>query len=80
MSGINIEKDFPNVYKWWSRINERPAVQAGLSVPSGAPSPFGIPGLKKKLQEDEEAKKTEQELQEALAKAKEQYGYVYKSP
>jgi GST-like protein len=31
-------KDYPNLERWFDAINDRPAVQRGLQVPSGAPS------------------------------------------
>ena len=32
----NVELEtYPNVYKWWKRISERPAVKRGVQVPSG---------------------------------------------
>ncbi|KAF2104469.1 glutathione S-transferase II [Rhizodiscina lignyota] len=79
LAGINLEQ-FPNVYAWWERVRARPAVEKGLSVPSGAPSPFGWRELQKKRAEDPEAAKAEEPLKEALEAAKKQYNYVYKSP
>lgn len=80
MAGIDIAAKFPNVHKWWQRISERPAVQAGMKVPTGQASPFGITALRKKYEEDPEAAKTNEDLQAALKSAQEQYGYVFKSP
>lgn len=79
LAGINMEQ-FPSVYAWWERVSARPAVQKGLSVPSGAPSPFGWTPFTKKLKEDPEAAEAEKKLREALDEAKKQYNYVYKSP
>ena len=76
-SGVDLDQ-FPNLKKWWQRISERPAVQRGLAVPSkGA---FGNDSYKQRLKEDSEFAGREKELRDAIGKAKEQYGYVYKSP
>jgi len=76
-AGIDL-KQFPNVNKWWERINARPAVKKGLSIPS-APGITNEPYMKK-LQEDEETQKKDKELHEHLEKAKSQYNYKYSSP
>ncbi|GAB7346459.1 hypothetical protein MBLNU457_5151t1 [Dothideomycetes sp. NU457] len=76
-AGIDL-KQFPNVYKWWERINARPAVKKGLSVPS-EPGITNEPYMKK-LQDDEETQKKDKELHEHLDKAKSQYNYKYSSP
>ena len=76
-SGVDIDQ-FPNLKKWWQRINERPAVQRGLAVPSKGTA--GNDSYKQRLKEDFEFASKEKELRDAIGKAKEQYGYVYKSP
>jgi glutathione S-transferase len=76
-SGVDIDQ-FPNLKKWWQRINERPAVQRGLAVPSKGG--FGNDSYKQRLKDDSEFAGKEKELRDAIGKAKEQYGYVYKSP
>lgn len=32
-AGLKIDQ-FPNLHKWWERINARPAVKRGLAIPS----------------------------------------------
>ncbi|OCL02072.1 glutathione S-transferase II [Glonium stellatum] len=76
-SGIDLDQ-FPNLKNWWKRIHERPAVQKGLAVPSK--SKFDNETYEQQLKEDPEFAAKEKELREAINKAKEQYGYVYKSP
>jgi len=76
-AGVDL-KQFPNVEKWWARINARPAVQKGLHVPN-APSVTNDAFLKKQ-QEDSEAQQKEKDLKEHLGKAKSQYNYKYSSP
>lgn len=76
-AGVDLDQ-FPNLYKWWERISARPAVKKGLAIPS-EPSITNEP-YKKKVQEDPEYKKKEDELKELGKKAKEQYGYKYSSP
>lgn len=77
-SGVQLEEQFPNLHKWWARINARPAVQKGTSVPSV--SPFGNKRYQERLKEEPEFKQKEEELAEVCKKAKEQYGYKYASP
>jgi len=77
-SGVNLD-DFPNLKAWWERINARPAVQKGLSVPTKP----GIPdndGYLQKIKDDQEFAQKEKTLAEQIKKAKEQYGYKYSSP
>jgi glutathione S-transferase len=76
-TGIDLDF-FPNVKAWWARIAARPAVERGLSVPRKGP--FGNATYAKKLEEDEEFRKKEEEVKELVKKAKEQYGYKYASP
>jgi len=75
--GIDLSK-FPNLEKWWKRIEERPAVRKGLAVP-GESSLINT-AYKKRLAEEPEFKEKEDKLREAGDKAKEQYGYKYASP
>jgi len=75
--GIDLSQ-FPHVEKWWQRIFDRPAVQKGLAVPSL--SKFGNTAYLKRLEEEPEFKEQEDQLKEALNKAKEQYNYKYASP
>ncbi|KAF2725360.1 putative disulfide bond reductase yfcG [Polychaeton citri CBS 116435] len=76
-SGIKLD-DFPNVYRWWQRINERPAVQKGTSVPD--PPRVTNQVFRQKLKDDPEFAAKEKELAEIGQKAKEQYDYKYASP
>ncbi len=71
-------KQFPNVYQWAKRVGARPGVQKGLNVP-GAPR-MTIDGYEKKMEQDPEFRAKEEQTRELINKAKEQYGYVYKSP
>lgn len=76
-AGIDLEQ-FPNVQKWWARINDRPAVKKGLEIPSSS----GVinEAHLKKLKEDPETQQKAKELKGHLEKAKEQYNYKYASP
>lgn len=76
-AGVELDQ-FPNLYKWWEKIAARPAVKKGLAIPN-EPSITNEP-YKKKVQEDAEYSKKEDELKELGKKAKEQYGYKYSSP
>lgn len=76
-AGVNLDQ-FPNLYKWWERINARPAVQRGISIPSE--SKLVNQAYKKRLTDEEGFKEKEDELKALADKAKEQYGYKYASP
>lgn len=76
-AGIDVEQ-FPNLYKWWERVEGRPAVRKGTSVP--AESRLVNRAYRERIQSDEEFRKGEEELAELGKKAKEQYGYKYSSP
>ena len=69
---------WPNLHKWWARINARPAVQAGLNIPK--PPMLTNDVVSKKLKEDDEFIKQHERLQDLAKKAKEQYEYKYSSP
>ena len=69
---------FPNVKKWWARINARPAVQRGLSIPKK--SPFGEEAFQQRLKDDPDFAKQHNELLALIQKGKDQYGYKYASP
>lgn len=77
MAGVELSQ-FPNVEDWWRRINSRPAVQKGTALPN--PSPFVNETFLRRLKDEPEFKQKEDELKEALKKAKEQYNYKYSSP
>lgn len=76
-SGVELD-NFPNLLAWWERIVARPAVQNGLAIPRK--SPFGNDTYLQRLKDDEEFAKSEKELKETIAAAKEKYGYKYASP
>jgi glutathione S-transferase len=76
-SGVDLSK-FPALEKWWERINARPTVQKGLSVPT--PGKFGNAAYLKRLKEEPEFKENEDKLKNLLKKAQEQYDYKYASP
>ncbi|RFU35352.1 hypothetical protein B7463_g985, partial [Scytalidium lignicola] len=79
--GIDLEKQFPNVFKWWERIYARPAVKKGLAVPSE--SRFSIEAIKEQIKENPEFKENYDKSLEKINKAKEKFGKhdydVYKS-
>lgn len=77
LAGLDLKK-WPNLYSWWERINARPAVQKGLSIPS-EPT-MTNDAFNKKLETDPEAKQKNDELHEHLRKAQEQYNYKYSAP
>ena len=80
VTGISLEK-FPNVHKWWERIDGRPAVKKGMMVPSGQEFPFGYRKMLKMKEEDPQGiEQSERPLREALEKAQRDFGYVYQSP
>ena len=76
-TGVDLDA-FPNLKKWWERILARPAVQKGLAIPSK--SGFGNDAYLQRLKDDKEFAEKEQQLQEQIKAAKEQYGYKYSSP
>jgi len=76
-AGVNLD-DFPNLKKWWERINARPAVQKGLAVPSE--SKIINQAYQQRLKDEEGFKEKEDELNATTKKAKEQYDYKYASP
>lgn len=76
-AGVDLDS-FPNLQKWWERINARPAVKKGLAVPS-EPGITNEP-FKEKMKSDSEFRQKNEELQELAKKAKEQYDDKYASP
>ena len=76
-AGVDL-KQFPNLHKWWERINSRPAVQKGVAVPSE--SKIVNEAYQQRLKDEEGFKEKEDELKEIGNKAKEQYHYKYSSP
>ena len=77
LAGIDLEK-FTNLHAWWKRVNARPAVQKGISIPG--PSTMTNDAFKKRLQDEPETKQKNEELHEHLKKAQEQYNYKFSSP
>ena len=77
MQGLEL-KDFPNVLAWLERIAARPAVQKGISVPTEPRMTYQ--SHQQKMKDDPEYRSKHEEIMEVLKKAKEEYGYVYKSP
>lgn len=75
--GVNL-KQFPNLEKWWARINARPAVKKGINVPSEPKITNEI--FLKRQEEDSEFKQQNDRLTDLANKAKEQYNYKYSSP
>lgn len=76
-TGIDISP-FPNIEKWIDRCMARPAVQRGYAIPSRLP--ITNEDVKKKREEDPEAKREHEESLRFLNEAKEKYGYKYSSP
>jgi glutathione S-transferase len=64
---------FPAVKAWFHRSAERPAVRRGLAVPTQGRTSLLV-------EPDEAAAAKSADLKEIVDKAKEQYGYRYKSP
>lgn len=77
LGGIDL-KQFPNVERWWAKINARPAVQRGTNIPN-PPSSFNE-GYRKQYSNDEEFRSKEDHLRELGKEAKEQSSYKYTSP
>jgi len=76
-AGVDLAK-FPNVERWWKSIVARPAVKAGLSVPSE--SRIVNEAYLRRLKEEDGFKEAEDKLKDLGDKAKEQYGYKFASP
>ncbi|KAG8625129.1 hypothetical protein KVT40_006880 [Elsinoe batatas] len=76
-SGVDLTQ-FPNLYKWWERINARPAVKRGVAIPSE--SKLVNTAYQERLKTEPEFKEQEDKLKDLGNKAKEQYNYKYSSP
>lgn len=76
-AGVDLAK-FPNVQKWWKRINDRDAVKKGTAVPSE--SQIVNAAYQRRLKEEPEFKQKEDELKKLGDEAKEKYNYKYASP
>ncbi|KAI1298390.1 glutathione S-transferase II [Xylaria venustula] len=78
LGGIILEKQFPNIAKWFDRCLERPAVQRGFAIPYA--SPFGNKAVEESIKTDPEKRKQVEETDKLIQDAKDQYGYKYSSP
>ncbi|KAI0133612.1 glutathione S-transferase II [Xylariales sp. AK1849] len=76
-SGIDL-KLFPNVQKWLDRCMERPAVRKGFAVPSV--SALSNAKLSEAVENDDEARKKQEEHEAFVRESKEKFGYKYASP
>lgn len=76
-SGVDLAK-FPNLEKWWKRINDRDAVKKGTAVPSESQYVNAV--HQRRLKEEPEFKQKEDELKKLGDEAKEKYNYKYASP
>lgn len=76
-AGVDLTK-FPNLNKWWERIDARPAVKKGTGVPSE--SKITNAAYLRRVKEDQEFKEGEDRLRKLGDEAKELYGYKYSSP
>ncbi|SMR50219.1 unnamed protein product [Zymoseptoria tritici ST99CH_3D1] len=76
-AGVDLDQ-FPNLKKWWERINARPAVKKGVAIPNE--STITNEAYQRRLKEEDGFKEKEDELKELGKKAKEQYDYKYSSP
>ncbi|KAF4550340.1 Glutathione S-transferase-like protein 13 [Elsinoe fawcettii] len=76
-AGVDLAQ-FSNLYKWWERINARPAVKRGTSIPSE--SKITNAPYQERLKSESDFKEQEDKLKDIGNKAKEQYDYKYKSP
>ncbi|KXX81566.1 Disulfide-bond oxidoreductase YfcG [Madurella mycetomatis] len=79
-SGLDVPGQFPHVQAWYDRLLARPAVQRGLTVPSGSPSSVSNGMLEKAWSEGGEAKQRMEEKKAFVEAAKAKYGYKYSSP
>ncbi|KAI2628286.1 glutathione S-transferase [Xylaria nigripes] len=76
--GLDIEGQFPNVYRWLQRCLARPAVKRGFSIP--ALSANGDTATKEAIATNPERKKQAETLKAMVDDAKAKYGYKYSSP
>ncbi|KAF1816570.1 glutathione S-transferase [Eremomyces bilateralis CBS 781.70] len=76
-TGLEIER-FPNLVRWVTELEKRPAVQRGIAVPYKTNLTHSA--YKKKLEEEPETRKEFEGFVELITKAKEQYEYKYTSP
>ncbi|CAL3968799.1 unnamed protein product [Diplocarpon coronariae] len=76
-AGVDLTK-FTNVERWWKSIEQRPAVRAGLDVPSE--SKLVNTAYQRRLKEEDGFKESEDRLKELGDKAKEQYQYKFAAP
>ncbi|KAL3420781.1 glutathione s-transferase II [Phlyctema vagabunda] len=76
-AGVNLTQ-FPNLQKWWEKIDARPAVKKATSIPSE--SKFVNAAYQRRLQEEPEFKENEEKLKGLGDQAKKQYDYKFASP
>lgn len=76
-AGVDLA-NFPNLEKWWKRINDRPAVKKGCAIPGE--SRLINEAYLRRLKEEDGFKESENKLKDLGNKAKEQYNYKYASP
>ncbi|KAK2626113.1 hypothetical protein QTJ16_004375 [Diplocarpon rosae] len=76
-AGVDLSK-FKNVERWWKSIEQRPAVRAGLDVPSE--SKLVNTAYQRRLKEEDGFKESEAKLKELGDKAKAQYNYKFAAP
>ncbi|KAL2187469.1 DEAD-domain-containing protein [Thermothelomyces heterothallicus CBS 203.75] len=77
-AGIDLASRFPNVRAWLDRLLARPAVQKGLTVPSGQPWRFSVPTAERALKGEpglEDVKNSLEATKKLVADAKEKYNY-----
>lgn len=78
-SAIDLPGMFPSVQRWYDRLQERPAVRRGFTVPR--PARFGNAAFEKQLADGEEGmREREEELERFVDYSKKQYNYKYASP
>lgn len=76
-AGVDLSK-FPNLEKWWKRINDRDAVKKGVAIPSE--SQIVNSAYQRRLKDEPEFKAKEDELKKLGDEAKAKYEYKYSSP
>lgn len=78
LSGVDVDALFPNVVAWLDRCLSRPATKKGFAIPQE--SSYTNAAIRKKIEEDPEAKKQAEERRKFIDEAKAKYGYKYASP
>lgn len=79
LSAIDLPGKFPNVQRWFDRLQERPALRRGFTVPR--PALFSNAAFEKRLADNEDGfREKEEELRKFIEYAQKQYDYKYASP